>query len=256
MACSGDVDGAVSYSQEVVANLSHSFPDLHHELIAGQAQLLKTLLEAQRMDDAEILCENMLKAFPHPSRTPEVAPPAELLATLPPTVTLDTSRVLDELSNVMFQFGNADYAEKFLQLSLLVLQARLGGEPEAPGAAPAPVGDHPALARAFNGLGLLQIQMKDYASAEQNLQVGLRMKLALAAAQAQSGAPATVGDDGTAEFYHNLGLAQLGLQKADEAEKNLLSAREAYNKRYKDENGAVNKVQANYGETYCTDRLQ
>jgi hypothetical protein len=272
---SGDLEGAVKYSEQVVLQLSRAFPDLHHELIAGQAQLLKTLLEAQRMDDAEMLCETMLKSFPRPSRTPDPHPTAEQLTqAVPHTVTLDTARVLDDLSNVMFQFGNPEYAEKFLQLSLLVLQARLRGQPGVEGAQAIPAGDHPAVARAFNGLGTLQIQMRDFAAAEANLREGLRMRLQTGAPNASnlhlsadSAAAASLpADGGLAEFYHNLGVAQLGQNAAaaagsaedavvqqarsEEALANLLQAQAQYDVRYRDSTDptgkTINKVQPSY----------
>ena len=272
----GDIEGCVAASTEVVHNLAAAFAPMHHDLVSAQSQLLKTLLEAQKMDEAELLCEEMLKGFPHPSRTPALTPSMDMVAAIPPIVKLDTARVLDELSNVMFQFGNLDYAEKFLQLSLMVLQARLGGEPgqtssgpsSGPADLPPVVTQHPALARAYNGLGLLQIQMKDFASAETNLQVGLDMKLALAslppdvpfsppaglrdddADVGAGGSRVPPSDDGTAEFFHNLGLAQMGLAKLQEAETNLLQAQTQYLARFTDKDtGKVDKVQANYGQS-------
>jgi len=271
-----DVEGAVSYSEQVVLHLARSFPDLHHELVTAQAQLLKTLLEAQRMDDAEMLCEQMIKSFPkQDGRTPPAHLSAETLASIPATVTLDTARVLDDLSNVMFQFGNPEYAERFLVLSLIVLQARLRGQPiEGAEGLVQPAGDHPAIARAYNGLGLLQIQMKDFASAEANLKEGLRMRLAVGSPTAANlnlnpeAAASLPADGGLAEFYHNLGLAQLGMAAASnaaavgggsavdpavaelsaQAEANLLAAQAQYDVRYRDSTdpSKVNKAQPNY----------
>lgn len=269
----GDFDGAISYSTQVVTQLARCSLPFSPDLVAAQSQLLKTLLESEKMDDAELLCEELLKGFPHPVRTPPRVLPAETRAAVPPQVRLDSSRILDELSSVMFQFSNLDYAEKFLQCSLVILQARL-----QPVDGLDAQGNHPALARAYNGLGVLQTQMRDFASAQTNLLVALDMKLALQARgvpTAPAAATALVdgadpeaqpADDGLAEFYHNLGLAQLNLAQSppaaggpaslveaqalgDKALANLLLAQQSYIQRFSDAAGpglAANKIHAGY----------
>ena len=272
----GDFDSAIRYSQQVVTQLARVSAPFSPDLVAAQSQLLKTLLESEKMDDAELLCEELLKGFPHPVRTPPRLIPAETLAAVPAAVRLDSSRVLDELSSVMFQFSNVDYAEKFLQCSLVILQARL-----QPVDGIDAQGNHPALARAYNGLGVLQTQMRDFESATTNLSVALDMKLALKARgvpTAPAAATAVVdgsdldaqqqqqqhpADDGLAEFYHNLGLAQLNLAASpaaaggpaspeeskiaqDKALANLLLAQQSYLLRFTDGQGVVHKTHAGY----------
>jgi tetratricopeptide (TPR) repeat protein len=248
----GRNDEAVALSKADVETVQSAFTPYSPLVISTQAQALKMLLETQHMDDAEVFTEQMLSAFPHPK--PGVDSKVSLAA-IPDEVTVQTAAIYDELSIVMHQFQNLDYSEKFLQISLAILRARLV-DPQTGKLHTV----HPALARAENGLGLIQLQARDYDNAEKHLEEALKMKIALAElgytasspAQDDPQHPAAAAqnqqkDDGLAEFYHNLGLAKFGLKKLSEAEDLLHQAREKYHLRYTDPvTGSKNLVHATY----------
>jgi len=236
---SGDLSEALSYSESLVFHLQVSHPPLHSDLLSGQAALLKVCLECNQMDKAELTAEQMLASFPHPKPFMNETEMNDAVNKLPESIELETSRLMDELSQLCFQFGNLDYAEKMQQMSLLVLHARLPRSTSSNTVSP-----HPALARSYNQLGLLQLQGKDYENAEKNLQRGLELKLALAGAQGEGNRDT---DETLAEHYHNVGLSQMGTHQLEKAETHLLKAKKLYEIRFTDKDTKqVNKIHAGY----------
>ena len=238
----GKMDEAVAYSRSDVNNLLSAYSPHSVNVVAGQSQLLRTLLESHQMDEAEILCEEMLATFPHPKPGVEQGHSE----TIPEEVTLDTSRIFDELSTLVYQHQNLDYAEKFLQVSLAIMRARLVDEKGQP------ITIHPALARAENGLGLIQLQMKDYENAEQHLKLALDIKtklveMGIGRSQQTPDNTHAPSDDGLAEFHHNYGLSMMGTKKLGPSLQQLLAAKSKYTQRYTDPaTGEVNLVHATY----------
>ena len=208
---SGKEDEAVATLQRSINALAALLPPHHTELLRVRHQLIRLLLAANNVSQAQKECEPIL-SLDHRS------------------LSLELTASLDDLADSLFRLKQYQTAARLFQQCIAVREAAApvitaqrsdGSESEGGGEASGAVGDLVTASR-YNDLAMCELKLNNHTAAEQHLRRAIAIKESVLGADHSD----------CAVSVHNLGAALMGLKRYDEAEAELQRARRLYDAKY------------------------
>ena len=204
---SGARDAAMATLKRSIDTATALLPSHDSDLLRSKQRLIDRLLLLSTTDDAseaKRACEHILRLEPR-------------------LLSIGFAPSLDELAHSFARHDHVQYAARLFQLSIAVREgAAAAATARGPPASSSSTKAALQTAARYNDLGYCELQLEQFTAAEEHCRRSLDLTAAIPGATLPP----------SAVTVHNLAVALLGLQRYDEAARELLRARQLWEEKY------------------------